>query len=256
MPKIPVGVQLYSVRDDCARDLPGTLQAVAKMGYQGVEFAGYYNRSAKELRKMLDDLGLKCCGTHIGLDTLLGDALEQTVAFNLELGNPYLIVPWLAEEHRKSRAAWLETAALFDKIAQKLAPHGLRTGYHNHTEEFQPVPGEVGFDTGFDLFFGYTRKEVILQYDIGNALHGGADPLACIKRYPGRGATIHLKEYSASDPQAILGEGDVPWQPIFDYCEQDGGVEWYIVEQESYRLPPVACVAACFDALRKMGKVE
>ena len=113
MPSIPVGVQLYSVREECARDLPGTLAALAKMGYAGVEFAGYYGRSARELRSMLDDLGLKCCGTHIGLDTLLGAEFEATVAFNLELGNPYLVVPWIGEERRSSIAAWQKTAALF-----------------------------------------------------------------------------------------------------------------------------------------------
>lgn len=83
MKKIPIGLQLYSIREDCAKDLPGTLAAVSKMGYDGVEFAGYHGRTAKELRKMLDDLGLKCCGTHIGLDTLLGDALKASAEFNL-----------------------------------------------------------------------------------------------------------------------------------------------------------------------------
>ena len=255
MAKIPVGVQLYSIRDDCARDLPAAIAAVAKMGYAGVEFAGYYNHSARELRKMLDDNGLRCCGTHIGLNTLLGDALPATVEFNLELGNPYLIVPWLPAERRASRAAWLETAGLFDEISVRLGGHGLRTGYHNHTEEFQLLEGEVGFETGFDLFFGYTRREVIMQFDIGNAIHGGADPLACIKRYPGRGATIHLKEYSARDDLALLGEGDVPWTQVFELSETVSGVEWYIVEQESYRVPPLEAVALCLNALRKMGKV-
>lgn len=256
MAKIPVGVQLYSVREDCARDLPGTLKALAKMGYAGVEFAGYYAVPAKELRKMLDDLGLKCCGTHIRLDTLLGDELERSVAFNLELGNPYLIVPSLSPERRSSRAAWLETAALFNQIAQQLAKHGLRTGYHNHSIEFAMLEGEVGFDTGFDLFFGYTQKEVIMQFDIGNAIHGGADPITCLKRYPGRAGTIHLKEFSAQNDLALLGEGDVPWQSVFEWCENDGAVEWYIVEQESYPVSPLEAVAKCLEALRRMGKAD
>src|ERR1043165_9171538 len=80
--KIPFGLQLYSVRNECAKDLDGTVAAVAKMGYKAVEFAGYYGRDAKSLRKLLDDVGLKCCGTHIQLDTLLGDKLEPTVEFN------------------------------------------------------------------------------------------------------------------------------------------------------------------------------
>src|SRR5213593_3600317 len=101
--KIPIGLQLYSVRDECAKDLYGTVQAVGKMGYKGVEFAGYYNRDAKTLRKLLDDAGLKCCGTHIQLDTLLGDNLAKTVEFNQTLGNKFLIVPALSDKYRKNK---------------------------------------------------------------------------------------------------------------------------------------------------------
>src|SRR5262249_55922025 len=93
--KIPFALQLYSVRNECAKDLDGTVAAVAKMGYKAVEFAGYYGRDAKSLRKLLDDVGLKCCGTHISLDTLLGDNFTKTVEFNHTLGNPFLIVPSL-----------------------------------------------------------------------------------------------------------------------------------------------------------------
>ena len=181
MPSIPIGLQLYSVREDCERDLPGTLAAVAEMGYAGVEFAGYYGRGARELRGMLDDLGLRCCGTHIGLNTLLGDEQAKTVAFNQELGNPYLIVPGLPEERRNSRAAWLGTAHIFNEIAEQLKPHGMRTGYHNHWVEFQPLDGELPWDT----FFGNTAPGVIMQLDTGNALHGGADPVPYLSRYPG-----------------------------------------------------------------------
>jgi len=95
-----------------------------------------------------------------------------------------------------------------------------------------------------------------VQFDVGNAIHGGADALACMKRYPGRGATTHLKEFSATDSLALLGEGDVDWPSVFAWCESAGGVEWYIVEQESYRVPPMEAVEKCLDYLRKMGKVD
>ena len=88
--KIPFALQLYSVRNECAKDLPGTVSAVAKMGYKAVEFAGYHGRDAQTLRKMLDDVGLKCCGTHIGLDTLLGDNLAKTLEFNHEIGRAHV----------------------------------------------------------------------------------------------------------------------------------------------------------------------
>jgi sugar phosphate isomerase/epimerase len=250
MAKIPIGLQLYSVREDCARDLPGTIKAVAEMGYVGVEFAGYYERSAAQLRKMLDDNGLKCCGTHIGIETLLGDQLKRTVEFNQTIGNRFLIVPGLPEEYRNSREAWRKTAHVFSDIAEKLKPLGMRTGYHNHTIEFQPLDGETPWDT----FFGNARPDVVMQFDTGNAMHGGADPVPYLERYPGRATTVHLKEYSKAGKPALIGEGDVPWRRVFELCEKSGGTEWYIVEQEVYAMPPLECVKLCLENLRKMGK--
>ncbi|HEX6970934.1 MAG TPA: sugar phosphate isomerase/epimerase [Limnochordia bacterium] len=250
MARIPIALQLYSVRKDCERDLPGVLAAVAKMGYEGVEFAGYYGRSAEELRKMLDDVGLKVAGTHIPLHTLLGDELEKTIEFNRILGNKFLIVPSLPPERRASKEAWRQTADLFNEIAEKLKPHGMRTGYHNHSVEFQPLDGELPWD----IFFGATRPEVVMQFDTGNALHGGAESLPFLERYPGRAATVHLKEYSRTNDRALIGEGEIPWSDVFRLCESQGGTEWYIVEQESYAYPPLECVARCRENLRKMGK--
>ncbi len=248
--KIPIGVQLYSVRHDCQKDLPGTVAAVARMGYQGVEFAGYYDRSAKELRQMLDDNGLKCCGTHIGLGTLLGDNLARTIEFNQTIGNRFLIVPGLPEERTKSRQAWLETARTFNDIAEKVKPHGMRVGYHNHTIEFQQLDGELPWDT----FFGNTRKDVVMQVDVGNALDGGADPIVYLKKYPGRAATVHVKEYSKTNPKAYVGEGDVNWKEVFGLLEKSGGTEWYIVEYEVEGMPPLQSIQRCLENLRKMGK--
>ncbi len=251
MSKIPIGLQLYSVRDDCARDLPGVLKAVSKMGYAGVEFAGYYGRTASELQALLDENGLKCCGTHTGLDTILGEELEKTIVFNQTLGNRFLIVPGLPSERTGSRAAWLETARLFDEAAERAAVSGMVVGYHNHSEEFQPV--EEGM-LPWDLFFGHTRPEVVMQVDTGNMMHGGAEPAPFLERYPGRALTVHLKEYSASNPEALLGDGDVPWPEVFRLCESVGGTEWYIVEQESYAYPPLECVERCLRNIQQMGK--
>jgi sugar phosphate isomerase/epimerase len=250
MSSIPIGLQLYSIREDCARDLPGTLKAVAGMGYAGVEFAGYYGHSAQDIRKWLDDLGLKCCGTHTSLATLLGDELPRTIEFNQTLGNKYLIVPSLPEERRNSNLAWTDTASVFNQIAEELKPHGMLTGYHNHHIEFQPITGGLPFD----LFFTNAKPEVVMQIDIGNAIHGGGDPIACLRHYPGRAITVHLKEYAAGYDQALIGEGEVNWQEVFDICETTGGTVWYIVEQESYAYPPLECVRRCLENLRKMGK--
>jgi sugar phosphate isomerase/epimerase len=250
MTQIPIALQLYSVREDCQKDLPGVLQAVAKMGYQGVEFAGYYGRTARELRTMLDDLGLKCCGTHTGLPTLLDDALPATVEYNRTLGNEFLIVPGLARERTESKAAWLETARMMNEISGLVKPEGMKTGYHNHHTEFHMLEGELPWDT----FFGNTNPDVVMQFDTGNAMHGGAEAGPFLRRYPHRALTVHLKEYSATNDKALIGEGDVKWSEIFELCETIAGTQWYIVEQESYSHPPLECVNQCLRNLRKMGK--
>ncbi len=250
MARIPIALQLYSVREDAARDLDGVLRAVAKMGYEGVEFAGYYGHDAPTIKAMLDQYGLKVAGAHVGIDTLLGDELQRSVEFHETIGNRFLIVPGLPEARRSSRAAWLDTAHTMNDIADKLAPHGMRTGYHNHAIEFTPMDGELPWDT----FFGNTKPEVVMQFDIGNALHGGGEAAPFLQRYPGRATTVHVKEYSATNDKALIGEGDVPWQQIFNLCETTGGTEWYIVEQESYAYPPLECVDRCLQNLKAMGK--
>ena len=247
--KIPIGLQLYSVRQACAKDLPGVLRAVAKMGYQGVEFAGYYGRKAKELRKLLDANGLKCCGTHTGLDTLTGDALKDTVEFNKILGNKFLIVPGLPRGRLASVPAVKETAKLFSDLAEKVKPQKMRVGYHAHGGDFRRLDGE----TAWDILFSNASPDVVMQLDIGNCIGGGGDPIAVLKKFPKRSATIHLKEHGGK-PEAVVGEGDVKWDEIFRLCETTGGTEWYIVEHERRAGSPMENVRRCIENLRKMGK--
>lgn len=247
--KIPIGLQLYSVRNECQKNLPPVLEGVAKMGYQGVEFAGYYGRKAEELRKLLADNGLKCCGTHTGLNTILGDQLKATVEFNQMIGNKYLIVPGLPRENTKSVQALIDTAKLLTEVAAKVKSQGMRVGYHAHGGDFKKVEGQVEWD----VLFSNAGSDVVMQMDLGNCLGGGGDPYATLKKYPGRSATIHLKEHGGK-PGACVGEGDVKWAEVFQVCETIGGTEWYIVEQESYDGGPLDSVKRCLENLKKMGK--
>lgn len=250
MRKIKVAVQLYSVREDCARDLPGTLKAIAEMGYEGVEFAGYHGFSAQELRKRLDGLGLKVAGTHTGLNTLIGDELKKTVEFNQILGNKFLIIPWVGEEWRRTKEDWLRFADLLNELSEKVRPEGMFVGYHNHHFEFQQ---RFDGETLWDLLLKATKPEVVMQLDTGNAMHGGitADEVVDIlKRYPGRTKTIHLKEFSSTNPKALLGEGEVKWKEVLTLCETVGGTEWLIIEQESYADPPLECIRKCLENLK------
>ncbi len=220
------------------------------MGYQGVEFAGYFNRKAEELRKMLDDNGLKCCGTHLSLDALMADNLAGTIDFNKTLGNKLLIVPGLPPKRVATHEAWVENARIFTELAGKVKPHGMRVGYHNHQTEFKPLDGEQPFDT----FFAGTPKDVVMQLDVGTALEAGMDPVALLEKYPGRTASIHVKEYSKTNPKAYVGEGDARWRDIFDVLERQKATDWYIVEYEIEGMPPMESVLRCLQNLRKMGK--
>ena len=248
--KIPIALQLYSVRSDCAKDLPGVLEAVAKMGYAGVEFAGYYGHDPKKIRKMLDRNGLKCCGTHTGLGALLGDKLQGTVELHKTLGAKFINVPGMGRDRLGSPEVILKTAKLFNELAEKVKPDGMRVGYHAHGGDFHKFDGK----TAWDIFFSNTRPDVNMQLDIGNCIGGGGDPYAILKEFPGRAATVHLKEHGGKRGAAV-GDGDVKWKEIFELCEKPGGTEWYIVEQEGYgAITPLESVKQCIENLRKMGK--
>ena len=244
--KIPVGLQLYSLRNECKKDLPGMLAAVSKIGYKGVEFAGYHGRTAKDLRQMLDDNGLVACGTHTPYESVLGDKLPETVEFNRVIGNKFLIVPWMTG---KTKQEWLDKATLFNEIAAKLKAEKMWIGYHAHAHDFQKFDGE----SAWDLFFGNTKPEVIMQLDTSNCCEGGADPVAVLKKYPGRARSIHIKA-NGGGPEAVIGEDKVDWKAVFQFCETKGKTQWYVVEHETSK-DPLDAVRRNFEALRTMGKV-
>lgn len=247
MARIPIALQLYSVREDCKKDFPKTLAAVAKMGYEGVEFAGYYDRSAAELKKMLADLGLGVAGSHIGLDTVKGDALKRTIEFNQELGNKHLIVPWADFD---TKAGWVDLAKTLNEVAHRVKEQGLFVGYHNHAQEFRKVEGVRPWDVlGFN-----TKPNVVLQLDFGHCLRAGADLVAALRTCVERAKTVHVKEWSATNDKPIVGEGDVPWAEMWQIMEDTGATEWYIVEQEVYPYPPMESAERAIKNLKKMGK--
>jgi sugar phosphate isomerase/epimerase len=245
--KIPVGLQLYTLRVECKTDLPGMLSAVSKIGYKGVEFAGYHGRSAAELRKMLDDNGLIACGTHTPFDSIQGDKLKETVEFNQIIGNKFLIVPWMDET--KSKQVWLERAKLFNDVSKKVQPDGMWVGYHAHQHDFHQIDGV----SAWDLFFGNTNREVIMQLDTSNCREGGADPVAVLKKYPGRVRTIHMKAHGAG-PEAVIGEGDIDWKAVFAFCEGPGKTQWYVVEHETSK-NPLDAAKRSYEAMKQLGKV-
>lgn len=251
--KLPIALQLYSVRDACAKDFDAALAEVARMGFDGVEFAGYhkYSGKAKELRQKLDDLHLKVAATHIGTNTLRGDALAKTIEFHQTIGCKFLIVPGDRDftDPEKSKAL----AETFNQATQTLKPLGMACGYHNHTGEFK----KDGDKTFWDLFAERTGKDVILQQDCGWTAAAGLDPVAMMKRYPGRMRSTHFKPTvvgNEAGKKAYLGQDSVNWAAVLAGCIQFGGTEWITLEQEVYPdgKTPFEATAISFEALRKL----
>jgi len=245
--QVPIALQLYTISGDLRRDMAGSLAAVAKLGYKGVEFAGFNNVAAKDIRKMLDDNGLQAIGCHTALNTLQGEEFDKTVEFNKTIGNPRLIVPSLANTYTNSRMSIEGAADIFNGIAAKLKPLNMQTGFHCHPGEFRQVEGA----TVWDIFFTRANKDVIMQCDLGHLGTADADQVAYINKYPGRSITVHVKPAHAAP---LLGDtADTnKWPDIFKACESAGGTEWYIVEYDGGSMDKVV---RTMDVLKSWGKV-
>jgi sugar phosphate isomerase/epimerase len=250
--KVPVGLELYSVRNELMKDLEGTVTAVAKMGYEVVEFYSPYFQwtpeRAKEVRKLLDGLGIRCLSTHNGGVSLNEDGLKKAIELNQIIGSTAII---LASPGKIVDVnGWKALAGRLTAAAEALRPLGMVTGFHNHQLEWRAVEGQRPMDT---LAAG-TPKDVVLQLDAGTCVEAGADPVAWIKANPGRIKSIHLKDWSKSRGYAVaFGEGDVPWQGLLDAAESVGGVEFYLIEQETAEAgQALAMVQQCLANFRKL----
>jgi sugar phosphate isomerase/epimerase len=229
--KCPIGVQLYSVSSDFNKDVPATLAGLKKIGYDGVEFAGYAGKTAAEMKKMLDDNGLKAAGSHIqgGLPILQQDAgFQKEVDYNKTIGNDRLII---AMGNARTIDDWTKMADAFSAVSAKLKPLGLRLGYHNHTAEFTPVDGQ----TPEYVFFDKASPDVFVQLDVGHCFHGGGDPVAVIKKYNSRLVSMHIKDYNPTTRGDIVGEGSVKWADVLDACSTCPNLQWYTIEEEVSR---------------------
>ena len=248
---IPVGLELYSVREALKKDLEGTLRAVAKMGYQAVEFYAPYHEwtdaQAKQTRKLIDELGLHCYSTHNNADFFAAQNIDRTRDLNLALGCRYVVLAW--SDPKTSLDGWKTLADSLNAAADKLAPSGLKVGYHNHDAEWKPVEGK----RPMEILAANTKPGIMLQLDVGTCVAAGADPVAWIRANPGRIRSIHCKDWSP-DPKVeyktLFGEGKADWKGIFQAAESAGGVEYYLVEQEGSRYPELETAQRCLSAFR------
>lgn len=247
--KPQVGVQLYSIRELCKQDLVGTLKAVKEMGYAGVEFAGYHGKSAKELKQILDDLGLVACGTHTGLDTIKPEKLAETIAFNQEIGNKYLMVPGM---NAKDAQGWIDFAKIFSVAAETAKAAGMYVGYHNHQHEFKDKFDGI---SKWEIFFSNASPAVCQQLDVGHVVSAGENPVYWLKKFPNRSRTLHAKEiYPGPGILGKVPEGKVGvnWDEVFAVAEADV-TEWYIVESEADP-KSLENIRGCFEFLKSKGR--
>lgn len=246
---VPVGTQLWCVRTQLAGDIPGTLKALGALGFQGVELENAFGRSGAEWKAHLDAAGLTACGFHHRLSELAGDALEASVAFNQAIGNRNLIIRSLAPAVYTSAELLKQTADEVSAVAERLKPHGMRVGYHNHTADFGRIDGEFWWNRFADL----TPKGVILQLDTGNASEAeGVTPQSLITRNAGRTVSMHVKPFSKKDKNAYLGQDELDWPAIMTAAETSGGIEWYIIEYEKEGVPPLESLKANLELFRKL----
>jgi sugar phosphate isomerase/epimerase len=234
---LPISLQLYSLRDDAPKDFPGILKQVAGIGFDAVEFAGYHGHSAADLRSVLDDLGLKCSGTHTAINLLEDAQYDATLRTHEILGTRNIIIPWLPLELHSTAEATLETAKRLTKLTEKIEKDGFRLGFHAHDADMKPL--DDGRSTWY-ILGDNTPESFILQFDTANAMHGGSDPVQPLLDYPGRGLTVHFKEYPFNGE--AIGEGNVPFAEVIKALPT-AGAEWIVVEQEQYgnRTPIESC---------------
>jgi len=244
VPRIPVALQLFSVRQQCDKDLPGTLARVAEFGYEGVELAGYYGRPPLVFRKMLADNKLPICAAHVPYESLQGSFLESTIQFQKDLGNKNLIVPGLPSAAMSSLDAWRETAKRFTQMAATLRANGMRLGYHNHAVEFKPVDGQ----TPWDIFLANSSKDVMIELDLGNAGFAGVDPVETVKNLQDRAKFIHVKDYTPTKPDLIVGDGQLNWSAFIPAA---AAAEWFVIEHDSDPKADMADIAETLKRFRE-----
>ena len=244
--KIPVGLEMYSVRQDMDRDFDGTLRALSGMGYQVVEFfAPYFQWSiaqAKQVRRQMDDLGLCCRSTHNGEDSFTPEGLKKAIELNQILGSRYVVMAGSGPV--TGIAGWKALCDRIHRIMASLTPLGMSSGFHNHETEWVPVEGR----RPMDILAANTPKEFMLQFDVGSCVAARQDPVAWIKANPGRIRSIHCKDWARwpwGGYRVLFGEGDSPWTRIFEAAEQGGGVEFYLIEQEGSHYSPLETARRC-----------
>jgi sugar phosphate isomerase/epimerase len=252
----PIGIQLYSLRGELSKDLVGTVRAVAKMGYEVVEFySPYYSWTteyAKEVRRLMDDLGIRCLSTHNGAGNLAPAGLPKAIELNQIIGSRCVV---MASAPKVTGVdGWKALADQLTTANATLQRNGMTAGYHNHQAEWVAVDGQ----RPIDILAANTPTTFAMQLDVGWCLAAGADPVAFIKANPGRITSLHVKDWAPGSPKeekgmrVLFGEGVGAWRQIFDAAESVGGAQYYLIEQEGSRFSELETAQRCLAAYRQL----
>jgi sugar phosphate isomerase/epimerase len=264
---LPLGLQLYSVRDILPKDYDGTLHQVAALGYREVEAAGFFGHSPAEVKQAMDRAGLHCVSAHYPLTQLL-PKVDETIQFGKDLGLSYIVCssPMLKDPSRVkdagSRAAsesmtlddWHWNADQFNRIGEKVNAAGMRFAYHNHTPEFRSENGVVFYD---ELLRSTDPTKVSMELDCGWAVVAGQKPADLLSRYPTRFSMLHVKDFKMSPtttpsdppPSTEMGRGTIDYHPIFEAAKK-AHIEHAFVEQEQFDIPPMEALKIDADYMR------
>lgn len=263
--RLPLAIQLYSVREQLPKDYAGTLKQIAALGYREVEAAGYFGHSVAEVKQAMQDAGLNLVSSHHPSGDL-HKQFDEILAFNKELGVKYIICssptpkdPSRSKGNQLTLDDWRWNADEFNKFGEKVTAAGLKFGYHNHIAEFHKTDGVVPYDV---LMSRTDPAKVTMEMDCGWVIVGGGDPIACLRKYPTRIAMLHVKDFKKSSAPfsdtnrpkiAELGQGSIDYRPILQAAAKTGHVKHCFVEQEGFDMPPMESLKFDADYMRKLG---
>lgn len=253
---LPVGLQLYSVREQLPKDFDGTLAKLSALGIKEAEAAGYFNKPAKDFRHSLDQAGLRCVSTHHSL-TDLKPKLDELIEYGHTLGLEYMICSWAGVHRDPSRKGdlnlddWRYVADEFNKIGEKVKSAGITFGYHNHIVEFGTEGGVVFYD---ELLKRTDPKLVVMEMDCGWVVAGGHNPVEYLSKTPERFPLLHVKDFVKKPDgklqNVVMGHGFIDYQPIIKTAT---GLKHYFIEQEEFEGDPFAELRGDVEYMRNLN---
>ncbi|GGG05353.1 sugar phosphate isomerase/epimerase family protein [Paenibacillus abyssi] len=253
MAKPQVGIQLYTLRDQTENDFLGTIKKVAEIGYSVVEFAGYFGTPAKELKKVLDDTGLKAPSAHIGLNwedpSKRESELAAQIEYAQEIGLSYIVTPYAPLPENPTMADVDQFVSVIEKAAQQVTAAGLKYGYHNHAFEFKQVEGKAVID---HLLERVPADLLFAEFDLGWVHMGGQKPVDYINKYAGRVPLAHFKDFGDGRSDTEIGRGVVDFDSVLAVSEQ-AGILYYIVEQEQFEGSSLDSAAISLEFFKQRG---